>query len=75
VIRIASLGIPMAMALTACGPAPKSPSYFSAHPTEAARVVSRCRTGAHRGDECENAKAALGTLRADDRLKLYRETF
>lgn len=65
----------LVLGLAGCNPPPRAASYFKAHPEEAQQVVADCATGAHRGPECENAKAAEAQIQSDARLKLYRKTF
>jgi hypothetical protein len=62
-------------ALIGCSPAPRAASYFRAHPNEAGRVVAGCAAGAHRGAECDNAKAAQAQTQSDTRLSLYKHSF
>jgi hypothetical protein len=64
-----------AVALAGCQDAPRSASYFEAHPGEAQKVVEACRTGAHRGRECESAQAGLAAVQADKRMKLFKKSF
>jgi hypothetical protein len=64
-----------AVGLTACSPEPRSASYFEAHPEDAAKVVSDCQTGAHRGQECSNAQAAVAATKRDERMNAYRKGF
>lgn len=61
--------------LAACSPEPRSVSYFEAHADEAAKVVSDCKTGAHRGQECTNAQAAVASAKRDERMDAYRKGF
>jgi hypothetical protein len=61
--------------LAACSPQPRSSSYFEAHQDEAAAVVSSCKTGAHRGQECANAQAAVASAKRDARIDAYRQGF
>lgn len=61
--------------LAACAPQPRSPSYFAAHRDEAERVVADCQTGAHRGQECVNALAAVAAAKRDARMDAYRKGF
>jgi hypothetical protein len=61
--------------LAACSPEPRSASYFEAHPDDAAKVVSDCKTGAHRGQECTNAQAAVASAKRDERMDAYRKGF
>lgn len=61
--------------LAACSPEPRSASYFEAHAEEAAKVVSDCRTGAHRGQECSNAQAAVAAAKRNERMDAYRKGF
>lgn len=61
--------------LAACSPEPRSASYFEAHPEEAAKVVSDCKTGTHRGQECSNAQTAVAAAKRDERMDAYRKGF
>ncbi|MEW6016935.1 MAG: EexN family lipoprotein [Pseudomonadota bacterium] len=61
--------------LAACSPQPRSSSYFEAHQAEAAKVVADCKTGAHRGQECANAQAAVASAKRDARMDAYRKGF
>ena len=70
------LPILCAVALTSgCSPQPRGADYFVAHPEEAAKVVADCSTGAHRGDECVNAKAGLAAGARDARIEAYKKGF
>lgn len=62
-------------ALAGCSPAPRSASYFEAHPEEAAKVVVDCASGVHRGQECVNAKAGAAAIRRDGRMDRYKQNF
>lgn len=61
--------------LVGCQKEPRSVSYFEAHPDEAQRVVAACRSGSHRGSECDNAQGGLAKLEAERRLQLFRKSF
>lgn len=61
--------------LAACSSEPRSASYFEAHGEEAVRVAARCRNGAHRGEECANAEAALAAAERTARMDAYRKGF
>jgi hypothetical protein len=63
------------LALASCHAEPRSASYFEAHPREAQEVVDACRTGAHRGSECETAQAGLAAVQADKRMQLFKKSF
>ncbi len=63
------------LTLAACSPEPRSTSYFEAHADEAAQVVADCKSGAHRGQECVNAQAAVASARRDARMDAYRKGF
>ena len=65
----------LVMALTACSAEPRAVTYFEAHPEEAARVMSACETGSHRGVECQNAEAAMVAARREARMKRYKKAF
>ena len=68
------LGLTLA-GLAACSPEPRSATYFEAHQEEAAKVVADCQTGAHRGQECVNAQAAIAAAKRDARMDAYRKGF
>jgi hypothetical protein len=73
---IGRLVLPLALApLAACSPQPRSVSYFQTHKAEAEQVVSNCRTGAHRGQECVNAQAGVAASRRNERIDAYRKGF
>ena len=61
--------------LAACSPEPRSATYFEAHQEEAVKVVADCQTGAHRGQECINAQAAVAAAKRDARMDAYRKGF
>lgn len=63
------------LTVAACAPSPRAENYFEAHPDEAAKVVQACAQGVHRGDECQNASAALARLKGEERMKFYRRGF
>ena len=72
-MRRATLAIFLAVA--ACGsPPPRDITWFEAHPRQAAEVLQRCGAGA-RSSECENARAAIGRLKASARMERYRKGF
>lgn len=64
-----------AVAAAGCSAEPRSAAYFEAHPEETGRVLARCANGAHRGDECENARAAKAAFDAKVRQELFRRGF
>ncbi|WP_153227360.1 EexN family lipoprotein [Sphingomonas glacialis] len=53
-------------------PQPRAVRYFAAHLDEANGVASDCRTGAVRGEECQNADTALEADTAAKRFKHFR---
>lgn len=61
--------------LAGCQKEPRSVSYFETHPDEAQRVVASCRSGAHRGSECDNAQGGLARVEAERRLQLFKKGF
>ena len=73
-MRALALALTLAV-LAACSPEPRSASYFEAHQEEAAKVVADCQTGAHRGQECVNAQAAVAAAKRDARMDAYRKGF
>ncbi|WP_363081676.1 EexN family lipoprotein [Phenylobacterium sp. RIFCSPHIGHO2_01_FULL_69_31] len=64
-----------ALALAGCHPQPRSVSYFEAHTKEAERVVEACRSGGHRGAECDHAQAGLAASQASARQELFKKSF
>lgn len=64
----------VAALLAGCTP-PRDVTYFEAHPEETAKVVADCKTGAHRGEECVNARAADASIRRKARMEMYRKAF
>lgn len=50
---------------------PRSKQYFDAHLDEARQIVSGCRDGSNRGDECSNADAAVQEAEAIERGKRF----
>lgn len=73
--RCAVVLIASATALAACSPEPRAASYFKAHPDEIPKVIADCKTGAHRGPECDNALTAKAQIDADARMALYKKSF
>lgn len=67
--------VALALVASACQAEPRAVSYFQAHPDEARRVVDACRRGAHRGDECDHAKAGLAAIQADKRMEFFKKSF
>jgi hypothetical protein len=63
------------LTLAGCQAEPRSASYFEAHPGEAKAVVDGCQTGAHRGRECETARAGLAAAQAEKRMQLFKKSF
>jgi len=63
------------IALAGCQAEPRAASYFEAHPKEAFKVVEACRSGAHRGGECEAAQTGLAAIEANRRLELFKKSF
>lgn len=60
-------------ALTACAQAaPRSSEYFAAHLNEARQVVTGCRDGTVRGEECANAGMAVEEADAKERFRRFR---
>lgn len=70
-MRMVLLGI----ALAGCQPAPRPLSYFAEHPNEARRIVTACRAGAERGEECGAAAAGLAEHQAKKRENLFKKSF
>lgn len=59
--------------LTACSAEPRSASYFAENPQEAAKVVADCKSGEHRGQECQHAELAVSNAERDRVIQKYRE--
>lgn len=53
--------------LAGCEREPRSQSFFEANQAERTQVIADCRTGAHRGEECELAQLADQTLAVKQR--------
>ena len=70
---ISSVGL--AAVLAACSPAPRSDSYFEAHPGEINTVLAACVAGTHRGTECDNAGLDKAHRDADARMATYKKSF
>jgi hypothetical protein len=71
----AMLALAGLVGLAACSPEPRGVAYFQAHRDEAARVVTDCRTGAHRGQECVNAQAGVAAVAREARINRYKQNF
>lgn len=74
-MRRAILGASLAAMLAACSPAPRSASYFEAHPGEIDPVLAACAAGTQRGGECDNAGLAKAHRDADARMAIYKKSF
>ncbi len=61
--------------LAGCSAAPRSASYFEAHPADAQAVLAACKTGQARGEECRTALAGATATANKARLELYRKGF
>lgn len=60
-------------ALTACTQAaPRSSEYFAEHLDEARQVVTGCRDGTVRGEECANAGLVVEEVDAKERFRRFR---
>ncbi len=70
-----AVGLLALLGLAACSPQLRSASYFEGHPEEAAKVVVDCASGAHRGEECVNAKAGAAAIRRNERMARYKQNF
>ncbi len=51
-----------AAALAACQAEPRSQAFFEANDAERSEVLADCKTGAHRGEECQLAELAAQTV-------------
>lgn len=59
--------------LAACAEAaPRSSAYFAEHLDEARQVVTGCRDGTVRGEECANAGLAVEEADAKERFRRFR---
>lgn len=73
--------MPPGQTTVALGPSPAAPNlaaprgtqYFEANIEEARHVVTACREGAVRGDECANAETAMITIESKERFQRFRE--
>jgi hypothetical protein len=61
--------------LAACQREPRSASYFEANPNERADVVTDCKSGIRRGDECKNAQFAQEKAANRRSMEDYRSGF
>lgn len=61
--------------LAGCSAAPRSASYFEAHPDDAQAVLAACKSGQARGEECQTALAGAAATANKARLELYRKGF
>jgi hypothetical protein len=68
-------GVGLAATLAACSQAPRSTTYFEAHPGEIDTVLAACVAGTHRGTECDNAGLAKAHRDADARMATYKKSF
>ncbi|WP_447763394.1 EexN family lipoprotein [Sphingopyxis panaciterrae] len=58
--------------LSACVPSePRSTQYFEAHLDDAKQIVTDCRDGTVRGDECTNADIAIQTAEGREKFKRF----
>lgn len=72
--RIQSFPVAIVMLLTVAGctnQEPRSKQYFDAHLDEARQVVTGCKDGATRGEECNNADLAVQEADPKERLKRF----
>ncbi len=53
--------------------APRGTQYFEANIEEARQVVTACREGTVRGDECANAETAIVTVESKERFRRFRD--
>jgi hypothetical protein len=74
-VRLSMFVLPLAFNLTACSAAPRSASYFQAHPQDAKAVAAACQAGAARGAECPNAQDGIAAAARDARMAAYRKSF
>ena len=51
--------------------AARSTQYFVAHLDQAGQILQSCRDGSSRGDECNNAEAAIVKVEAQKRSKRF----
>lgn len=63
------------LALSACQAPARSASWFAAHPEVAEQVISDCRKGRHRSDECDAASAGAAKQAGDARQQRFRQGF
>lgn len=67
-LKLLSL-VAVALLVTACE---RSASYFAENPKAAERVLEDCKSGTHRGPECQNALAAEAKARSDATQAVWR---
>jgi outer membrane lipoprotein-sorting protein len=73
---IRALGVLLSLVfLAGCSAAPRSASYFEAHPADAQAVLADCKSGQVRGEECQTARAGATASANKARLELYRKGF
>ena len=63
------------VAVAGCSAQPRSVSFFVANLATAKAVVAECRSGAHRGPECENAEAGIASAARDARMREFHKAF
>ena len=68
-------GLLIVTLLAGCSAAPRSASYFEAHPADAQAVLAACKSGQARGEECQTALAGAAATANKARLELYRKGF
>lgn len=73
-IRVVAVGLAL-VSLAGCSAAPRSASYFDAHPDDAQAVLAACKSGQARGEECQTALAGATATANKARLELYRKGF
>jgi hypothetical protein len=62
-------------ALAACGPDPRSPAWFEAHPDVAGQTVKACWAKAQPPVACRNARMGLIAARRAARMAADRKAF
>jgi hypothetical protein len=63
------------VAVAGCSAQPRSVSFFAANLATAKAVVAECRSGAHRGPECQNAEAGIASATRDARMRDFHKAF
>lgn len=69
----AGILIAAATALAGCEREPRSQSFFETHDAERVQVLADCKSGSHKGQECQLAQLAADTVAVKQRHQTRRE--